>query len=162
MFSCFQKFRFLFRKNHLLLEPKLSSDPTDSFDSAATLLPLSIYQKFKIFSREPHLFLTKINFERFERSYSFSCFLQQIYYLSPFLKIARFFSQNPFFLAKNTISENFREISLFRSHWTSNWLTVSVAVDIKLAKFSCFQKFRLLFRKNHLLLEPKLSSNPTD
>ena len=58
------------------------------------------------------------------------------------------FSENPFFF-KKTNSQMFREISLFRSQLTSSWLTVSVAVDIKLSKLSRFQKIRFLFRKNH-------------
>ena len=79
-FSCFQKFKFLFRKKHLFLEPKMSRNPTDSFDSAAKLLPLSFQQKFKIVSREPHLFLRKTNFERFEKPYCFSCIQQRKWY----------------------------------------------------------------------------------
>ena len=62
-------------------------------------------------------------------------------------KNVKVFSENPFFLAKNPNFWKFWEISLFPSHWTSNLLTVSVAVDIKLAKFSCFQKFRFSFSK---------------
>ena len=87
-----------------------------------------------------------------------------------FQKFQSFFSEKPFFLKKTNFWK-FRENSLFRSHSTSNLLTVSVAVDIKLAKLGCLQKlaklgclqkFRFLFRKNHLFLEPKMSRNLTD
>ena len=60
-FSCFQKLRFLFRKNRLFLENKLSRNPTDSFDTATTLLPLTIYLKSSIFSLENPIFFEKKN-----------------------------------------------------------------------------------------------------
>ena len=46
-----------------------------------------------------------------------------------------FFSEHPIFLAKTQLPNVLRN------------LTVSVAVDTKLANFSCFQKFKFLFRK---------------
>ena len=67
-----------------------------------------------------------------------------------FLNNFKVFFGKLIFSCKKTNFWKFWEISLFRSHSTSNWLTVSDAVDIKLAKFSCFQNFRFLFRKNHL------------
>ena len=78
------------------------------------------------FNAKPlYLFYNSQKFERSEISYTFSCFLQQILYLSPFLKISRFFSENPFFIAKTQFLK-FWEISLFRSHSTSNWLSLAV------------------------------------
>ena len=72
--------------------------------------------------------------------------------ISDFWKFQDFFGK-PIFFCKKPNSWKFWEISLFQSHSTSNWLTVSVAVDIKLAKLSCFQKFRFLFQKNHLFFQ---------
>ena len=69
--------------------------------------------------------------------------------ISDFWKIQGFFRKSHLFCKKPNFW-TFWEISLFRSHLTSNWLTVSLAVDIKLAKLSCFQKFGFLFWKNHL------------
>ena len=63
------------------------------------------------------------------------------------------FFGKPIFFCKKHSFWTFWEISLFRSHSTSNWLTVSVAVDLKLAKLSCFQKFRFLFWKNHIFFQ---------
>ena len=62
-----------------------------------------------------------------------------------FFRKTRLFCKKPSFWT-------FWEISLFHSHLTSNWLIVSVAVDIKLAKLSCFQKI-IFFRKNHLFFQ---------
>ena len=108
------------------------------------------------------MFYKSQKFERFETSYSFSCFLQQIYYLWFFKKFQGFFLGKSNFSCKKPNFGKFWEISLFCSHSTSNWLTVSVAFDIKMAKLSCLQNFRFLFRKNRLFLEPKMSRNPTD
>ena len=63
------------------------------------------------------------------------------------------FFRFPIFSCKKNKFWKFWEILLFCLHWTSNWLTVSVAVDIKLAKLSCFQKLRFLSRKNHLVFQ---------
>ena len=73
--------------------------------------------------------------------------------ISNFWKFQGFFRKTYLFFCKKHSFRTFWEISLFRSHSTSNWLTVSVAVDIKLAKLSCFQKFRFLFRKNNLFFQ---------
>ena len=72
--------------------------------------------------------------------------------ISDFWQFQEFFGK-PILFCKKPNSWKFWEISLILSHSTSNWLTVSVAVDIKLAELSCFQKFRFLFRKNHLIFQ---------
>ena len=61
------------------------------------------------------------------------------------------FFGKPIHLCKKPNLWTFWENSQFRLHSKSNWLTVSVAVDIKMAKLSCFQKTRFLFRKNQLV-----------
>ena len=66
--------------------------------------------------------------------------------ISDFRKIQGFFGKLIFFCKKHNFW-TFWEISLLRWHSISNWLTVSVAVDIKLAKLSCFQNFRFFFEK---------------
>ena len=68
--------------------------------------------------------------------------------ISDFWKFQSFYRKTHLFCKKHNFWTLW-EISLFRSHSTSKWLTVSVAVDIKLAKLSCFQKFKFLFRKNN-------------
>ena len=79
-----------------------------------------------------------------------------------FSKFQGLFRKTHFF-CKNYSFWTFWEISLFRSHSTLNWLTVSVAFDIGLAKFNCFQKIRFLFRKKPSnFSEPNFSSNPTN
>ena len=83
-------------------------------------------------------------------TYSFKLYSRFVT-ISDFWKFQCFFGK-PIFL-KKTNSWTFRKTSLFRSQLTSSWLTVSVAVDIKLAKLSRFQKFRFLFRKNHLFFQ---------
>ena len=80
-----------------------------------------------------------------------------------FLKTLRFFFGKPNFSCKKPNFWKFWEIWMFCSHSTSNWLTVSVAVDIKLAKLSCLQNFRFHFRKNHRCFKnPKFQKNPTN
>ena len=69
-----------------------------------------------------------------------------------FWKLQDFFGK-PIFFCKKPSFWTFWEFSLFRLHSTSNWLSVSVAVDIKLSKLSCLQKFRFHFRKNHPCFE---------
>ena len=76
---------FVFKNSGSIFEKiiyflKTSKNPTDSFDSAATLLPLSIEQKSSRYSLENPIFffLKKTNFEPFEKSYCFSRIRHQI------------------------------------------------------------------------------------
>ena len=81
--------------------------------------------------------------------------------ISDFRKIQGFFGKLIFFCKKHNFW-TFWEISLLRSHSISNWLTVSVAVDIKLAKLSCFQNFRFFLKKPSTFSEPNFSNNPNN
>ena len=118
--------------------------------STSKFIILAASNQIQLFCRTQVFFYSQ-SFERFERSYSFSCIVQQNWNIWTSLKNSMLFSENPSFLWRNA-----HFLKVLRK------FTVSVALDIKFANLSCFQKFRFLFRKNHLFLEPKLSSNPTN
>ena len=114
------------------------------FDDFAIFKDFSFSRKTEVFlnsSKSQHLNVLR------NLTYSFKLYSKFVT-ISDFWKIQYFFGK-PIFFLKKTNSRTFREISLFRSQLTSSWLTVSVAVDIKLSKLSRFQKIRFLFRKNH-------------
>ena len=139
-FSCFQNFRFLFGKNRLFLGPKLSRNPTDSFDTATTLLPLTIYLKSSIFSLEnPNFFWKKNKFCTF-----WGNLLLQSHSTAKLipLAISKKNKFNPktylFFLKSKNILNSLRK------------LPYSVAFHSKIATFSHF-KVNSFFWRIHVL-----------
>ena len=113
--------------------------------STAKLLPLVFFsKKFKVFPKTYLFFKKSSNSLNLLRKLPISV---QIKFKLPFSKTSRFIFEKPIFSCKKPSFWTFWEISLFRSHSKSNWLTVSVAVDIKLANLSCLQKIKFHFRK---------------
>ena len=69
--------------------------------STAKLLHLAIFENWKVFQENPLFSKNRKFFERFEKSYKFSCILQQNCYLSPSSKNSRLFFKKPnYFLKK--------------------------------------------------------------
>ena len=115
---------------------------------------LCLFKKLQFFSKtEVFLIISKSQKLNVLRNLTNSFALYSKFVsISDFWKTQYFFGK-PIFFCKKPNSWTFREISLFRSQLTSNWLTVSVAIDIKLAQLNCFQKVRFLFQKNHLFFQ---------
>ena len=102
---------------------------TISFAFDIKLAIFNLFQKTQVsFSKKPSVFLNNPNFDLFEKSYCISCFLQQICYLSFFVKISIFLFGKPIYFFEKT-----QYLIVFRN------LTVSFAFDIKLVNCSCFQ-----------------------
>ena len=142
-----RKTLFLFWKS---LKFELLRTVTISVDSTASLLPL-LFQKTSVFLEKPKysLILPNPKIWTFWETLLILSHCTAILLPSAIFENFKVFFRKTHLFCKKHSFWTLWEISLFRSHSTSKWLTVSVAVDIKLAKLSCFQKFKFLFRKNN-------------
>ena len=113
---------------------------------SASLLHLAIFKKVHKFFEKPfYFFRTKnLSFLRFEKSYYFSCILQQTCCRGRILKNSRFFSRNQFLFQKEAKFRTFWENLLSQSHFTANLLPLSL-----------FWKIGFFFEKTHPFVEKK-------
>ena len=132
----FEKLQLFSEKTQLL---NVLRNPCNTFAFEIKLAIFSLFQKNSIFFFKKTIrFFEKPKFWTSWESYWISCILHQICYHQHFLKISRFFSENPCFFATN------QTLIVLRN------LTGSFAFDIKLVNGSCFQKIEVFFQKKHL------------
>ncbi len=111
---------------------------------SASLLHLAIFKKVHKFFEKPfYFFRTKnLSFLRFEKSYYFSCILQQTCCRGRISKKLKIFLEKPIFIPKGSQVSN-----VLRK------LTKSVAFYSKFATFITCLKNRIFFEKTHPFVE---------
>ena len=128
-FSCFQKFRFLSRKNHLSFQNPNFRVILLFQSTCGKFATFSILTKiFKIFSRKPHLFFKKKQFWTFWEILLFDFHLIAKLIPLAFSKKIQSFSENLIFLLK---SKN--TLNILRE------LPISIAFHSKIPTFSHFK-----------------------
>ena len=141
LFSDFEKKQEFFRKTIYVFskKPKFRTF-WDIFliqvQSTSNWLLLAVSKKTQDFFWKTIFFKTKPIFQRFEKSYHFSCILQQIFIFGDLYKIKFFFEKPIYFFEYNQI---------LKVSWS---LAFSVAFYGKFATFSNFSEKKQIFSKN--------------